>query len=73
MLEEVHDPLLALWLRPRLETRGARWTSHFLVGLRGEFSVASQVLLSSDAAAVGLCVRQMCCSNGTRELASGTK
>jgi len=25
--------------------------------LRGEFSVASQVLLSSDAAVVGLCVR----------------
>lgn len=50
-----------------------RWTSHFLACLRGEFSVVSQVLLSSYAAAVGLCVRQMRCSHGTRELPFGTK
>lgn len=39
-----------------LDSRRERWTSQFLSGLRGKFSVVSQMLLS-DAVAVGLCVR----------------
>jgi hypothetical protein len=39
-----------------LDSSRERWTSQFLAGLRGKFSVASQVLFS-DAFAVGLYVR----------------